>query len=208
MLLVLSLASAVALLDLACERLREEVNAVIQKPRIETRNHAQKSAQLGNGPLEFEPPGLILGASALSDLPILFSVSADAFRGNPISSLEGHSIASLEGQNLACVGGPCDFKSQTLDYLASAADLRRVAYCEFARCDPQTVLQTHAYVTAHAGAHRGDRKLVAAGAQYRPTVVHAKQAISRAFHMYHILGVCAYASKDAEYRLNEKRPLH
>ena len=54
---------------------------------------------------------------------------------------------------------------------------------------------------------RGDEHLVAAGAEHRPVVRVAEQAVGGALHVQHVLGMRADAAADAEHRLDEERRL-
>ena len=72
---------------------------------------------------------------------------------------------------------------------------------------PQRILEPDAHVAAHGGRHRGDRHLVAAGAQDRPAVVVAEQPVGGALHVHHVVGMRPDAAEDAEHGLDEQRRL-
>src|SRR5580698_4853634 len=86
--------------------------------------------------------------------------------------------------------------------------LSGVASCQLTGADPNAVLQSHADVDTHRSGHGGNRKLPASCAQDRPAVIPAKEPISSALHVHHILGVCPNSAKDAKHRLNEEGPLY
>ena len=87
-------------------------------------------------------------------------------------------------------------------------DLLGVRLGELAGADPERVLQADADVAAHRGRHRGDRHLVAPGAEHRPVIVLvAEQAVGGALHVHHVFRVRADAAEDAEHRLDEQRRL-
>ena len=54
---------------------------------------------------------------------------------------------------------------------------------------------------------RGDRQLVAAGAEHAPPVLVAEQAVGGALHVRDVLGMRADAAEDAEHALDEERRL-
>ena len=79
---------------------------------------------------------------------------------------------------------------------------------ELARPGPQRILEADAHVAAHRRRHGRDPHLVAPGAEHRPAIIVAEQAVGGALHVHHVLRMRADAAQDAEHRLHEQRRLH
>src|SRR5258706_15331509 len=93
--------------------------------------------------------------------------------------LKRHIASSLELQHLARIVRGGDGEAELFQHAARLVDLLGVRFGELAAPEPQAVLETNAHVAAHHRAHRRDEHLVAAGAEHRPVVPVAAQAISR-----------------------------
>src|SRR5688500_13665958 len=121
--------------------------------------------------------------------------------------LETDIPASFELQHLPRVGRRGDRQPELLEHAARLADLLGVRPGELAAAQPQAVLEADAHVAAHHRRHGGDEHLVAAGAEHRPVVRVAEQAVGGALHVHHVLGMRADAAANAEHRLDEQRRL-
>ena len=104
--------------------------------------------------------------------------------------------------------GRRDLEPQPLDDLPRRAHLRGIRLGELAGSEPQAVLEPDAHVAAHRRRLRGDRQLVAAGAEHAPAVLVAEEPVGRALHVHDVLGMRADAAEDAEHALDEQRRLH
>src|SRR6187402_367593 len=91
--------------------------------------------------------------------------------------LEIHLVAALERKNLARLVGAGDLQSQSFQDLPDLLDLLGVALGELARPDPERVLHADANVATHRRGLGGDSHLVGAGAQHRPVIIAAEQAV-------------------------------
>src|SRR5258708_7662900 len=123
-------------------------------------------------------------------------------------NLEADISSPLQFQHLARFVRRRDRESQLFQDAPRLAHLLGVRFRELAAAHPQAVLQPDAHVAAHHRRHRGDEHLVAAGAEHRPAVGVAEQAVGGALHVQHGLRVRPDAAADAEHRLDEKRRLH
>src|SRR6266853_5123039 len=125
-----------------------------------------------------------------------------------LSPLECDVSSAFELEHLARFVGCRDLQPEFLENPANLSDLLRIGFREGAAAEPQAVFQADAHVSAHDRRHRGDEHLVAPGAEHRPQVGVAEQAVRGALHVHHVLGMRADAAADAEHRLDEKRRLH
>jgi hypothetical protein len=97
--------------------------------------------------------------------------------------------------------GEAGSKRQSIE---KGPDLLRIRPREPARPDPERVLEPDAHVAAHRRRLRRHAHLRAAGAQHRPAVVLAEEAVGGAPHVQDVLGMRADAAEDAEDRLDEQ----
>src|SRR5947209_211460 len=95
----------------------------------------------------------------------------------PISAFrsEADLVAALQLQHRAGIVGGGEFEAEALDDLPGLGDLLGIRLRELAGADPQRILQADANVAAHGGGHRGDRELIAAGAENRPAILVSEQ---------------------------------
>src|SRR2546421_8498626 len=133
--------------------------------------------------------------------------SATKNRDRPRFVLERHIASPLELQHLARIGRRRDGEAKLFEDAARLRDLLGVGFGELAAPEPQAVFQPDAHVAAHHRAHRGDEHLVAPGAEHRPVIRVAEEAIGGALHVQHILRMRPDAAADAEHRLDAKRRL-
>src|SRR5689334_21418243 len=153
-----------------------------------------------------EPPGGY-GETNLTVLVGHSCANAGNDRHSRINTLESHISSSFQLEHFASLVGGRDRKAQLLQYSFRLAHLLGVSLCELAAPEPQAVFEADSHVAAHHRRHGGDEHLVAPGAEHRPVVGVAEQAVRRALHVHHVLGVRADAAADAEHRLDEQRRL-
>lgn len=89
--------------------------------------------------------------------------------------------------------------AQGFDHCANTLDLIGVGRGQFARPVPQRILKADAHMAAHR-AHGPQRNLIATGAENRPLVSVAEQAVGRTAHVCQVLGMPANASAQTEQR--------
>src|SRR5882762_5145274 len=128
-------------------------------------------------------------------------------RSSRKSSLKSHIPRSFQLQHVARVARRSDRKAKLLEDPPRLRDLGSIRFGELPAAEPQAVLESDADIAAHHRRHCGDEHLVAAGAQDRPIVSIAEQAVGSALHVQHVLGMRADAAADAEHRLDEQRRL-
>src|SRR5438128_8770556 len=162
-----------------------------------------------------EPPGgygetnlttLVGHSCACSGAATVKATSATKNRDRPrFVVLERHISSSLELQHVARIVGRGDRQAELFQNTARLLHLLGVGFCELAAPEPQAIFQTDAHVAAHHRAHRGDEHLVAPGAEHRPVIRVAEQAIGGALHVQHVLRMRPDAAADAEDGLDEQR---
>ena len=113
-------------------------------------------------------------------------------------------VPALEIQDFARFIGRRDFQTQAFDQGTRAFDLIGIGFGQLARAVPQRVFQPHAHIAAHCQRLRRYRHLVAAGAQHRPDVVIAEQAVGGALHVRHVFRVRANATEQTKHRLDQE----
>src|SRR5690606_34244882 len=94
-------------------------------------------------------------------------------------------------------------ETQPLEDGTGTLNLNRIATRKLAGPVPQRIFQSHADMSSRRRRLGSDWHLVTACAQHRPDVLVAKQSVGCAFHVRHIIGMCAYASENAEHRLHK-----
>ena len=117
-------------------------------------------------------------------------------------------VAALEFKDFACLVSRRDVKPQSFDDLSNLRHLIGIRCRELTGADPEAVFQADPHVTADRGRDRRDRHLRSAGAENRPAIIIAEQAIGRALHVQCVLGMWTDASADAQDGLDKERWLH
>ena len=143
--------------------------------------------------------------------PLLARPGHDAGRdpgekcGRPCGRSEADPVAALEVEPGARLLRGRDLERKLLDDAADLGDLLGVRFGELAARQIEAVLEADADVAAHHRAHRAEAHLVPPGAQDRPLVVVAEQAVGGLLHEDQVLLVGADAAEDAEDGLHEER---
>src|SRR5439155_24648015 len=153
-----------------------------------------------------EPPGGY-GETNLTGFVGQSCAKAGNARSRRKTNLKSDIPAAFELQHLARVVRRSNGEAELLENPPRLRDLGSIRFGELPASEPQAVLAADAHVAAHHRRHRGDEHLVAAGAQDRPVVRVAEQAVGGALHVQHVLGMRADAAADAEHRLDEQRRL-
>src|SRR5262245_32242138 len=126
-----------------------------------------------------EPPG----GYGETNLTTLFGQSWEfAARENNIprrnaTALEPDIPSSFEFEHLPGIVWRRDHQPQLFEHAARLAHLLGVRAGELAAADPQTVLETDAHVAAHHRRLSRNLHLRATGAEHRPEVLVAEQAV-------------------------------
>src|SRR2546427_2953942 len=121
-----------------------------------------------------------------------------------IKNLEIDIAAAFQLQHLARVVRRSDGEAELLENPPRLRDLGSIRFGELPAAEPQAVLEADAHVAAHHRRHRGDEHLVAAGAQDRPVVSVAEQAVGGARSEERRVGE-EWRSRGSPYHLKKKQ---
>src|SRR5271166_2637874 len=122
-----------------------------------------------------------------------------------LTCLELDSVSAFQLEDLPRLRRGRRLESEFFDQPAGLGDLFRVRFREAAGGEPERILETNPDIAAERQGLRSNCELVAAGAQNRPPVVTSEQAIRRAPHMHHVLGMRPNPAQEAEHALNKER---
>src|SRR3954470_1905588 len=88
---------------------------------------------------------------------------------------ESERVAALESEIVPRLVRRCDLQSEAFQNLPDADNLLRVRGREFARTDPQRILEPDPNVAAHCGRDGGNLHLRRAGSEHGPEILVSEQ---------------------------------
>src|SRR5438094_454380 len=148
-----------------------------------------------------EPPGGN-GTTSLTGLAghsCAFPTVANRANAITAKDLETDIACTFQFEHVPRLVRRRDGKAELLENAPRLGHLLGIRLRELPAAEPQAVFQADAHVAAHHRRHRSDEHLVAPGAEHRPVVGVAEEAVRGARDVHHVLGMRADAAAEADH---------